>query len=191
MIFLEKEEIHIMMKLRSLLTFSAIIMALSLASFTGANAQSGTERAIEQQVRKKILSLPNYGVFDIIKYDVDGTRVTLTGKVHSLGTTSQAVRSVKRIKGVTEVVNNIDNLPASMFDDEIRIRALRTFNRNGLGQYFWEVNPDVRIIVENGRMTLEGYVYNKGDRDRLNIYANGISGVFAVTNNLIVGRRVA
>ena len=160
---------------------------------SGVNAQGNAKKTktIEQQVRSKILRLPNYGVFDIIKYDVDGGRVTLTGKVHSLGTKSSAARSVKRIKGVTEVINNIENLPMSPFDDDIRRAALRTFGQRGLGRYFWETNPDVHIIVEGGRITLEGYVYNKGDRDALNIYANGISGVFGVTNNLLVGKSVA
>lgn len=180
-----------MMKLRSILTFSAIIMALSLASAGSVAARGGNDRSIEQQVRSAILKAPNYGVFDFIKYDVDGSVVTLTGKVYSLGTENDVTRRVKRIAGVTNVIDNIESLPPSPYDDSIRRVALRTFGERGLGRYFWETNPDVRIIVEGGRITLEGYVYNKGDRDALNIYANGISGVFEVTNNLIVGKRAA
>lgn len=179
-----------MRKFRSTIGFSAILLALSLVTAGSVSAQNTGSRSIEQQVRKTILSLPNYGVFDIIKYDVDGSRVTLTGKVYSLGTHSLAVRSARKISGVTEVIDNIENLPASPFDDRIRRQALRTFHERGLGRYFWEINPDVRIIVDGGRLTFEGYVYNSGDRNALGIYARGLSNVFEVTNNLIVGKAV-
>lgn len=175
---------------RGTIGISTIMVALSLAAFSGIAAQDNGSRSIEQKVRKTILSLPNYGVFDIIKYDVDGGRVTLTGKVYSLGTHSLAVRSVRKISGVSEVIDNIENLPSSPSDDRIRRQALRTFEARGLGRYFWEINPDVRIIVDGGRITLEGYVYNKGDRDALGIYANGLSDVFEVMNNLLVGKPV-
>ncbi len=151
-------------------------------------SQRTSSVAIEQQVYKKLRRLPNYGVFDHITFRVNGSTVVLDGKVNSLGTRSSAAAEVKRIAGVTQVVNNIDQLPPSPMDDRIRRAALRTFAQHGLGGYFWEVNPDVRIIVERGRITLEGFVMNSGDYHRMNIYANGISGVFEVTNNLIVGR---
>ena len=133
--------------------------------------------------------MPYYGVFDNIEYSVSGSTVTLTGKVYSLGTKSAAARSIRDIDGVSNVVNNIDSLPPSSFDDRIRREAYRTFTSRGPSQYFNELNPDVRIIVENGRITLEGYVYRKADSDLLNILANGISGVFEVTNNIVVGKR--
>ena len=86
------------------------------------------------------------------------------------------------------MINNIENLPPSSFDDAIRRQALRTFSRYNLSGYFWEVNPDVRIIVENGRLTLEGNVMNSGDYNLFNVTANGINNVFKVTNNLVVGK---
>jgi hyperosmotically inducible periplasmic protein len=176
------------MKKLYFITLFAVVTTLAAG---GVSAQSNGSRTIEQQVRSKILRLPDYGVFDHITYEVNGSTVTLSGKAISLGTKSAAVRSVKRIPGVTEVINNIEDLPVSPFDNEIRMQALRTFEARGLGRYFWPNDPDVRIIVDGGRITLEGYVYNKGDRDALNIYANGISGVFGVTNNLMVGKPVA
>ena len=53
-----------------------------------------------------------------------------------------------------------------------------------------EPNPSIRIIVENGNVTLEGYVSNKGDYNLANILANGVSGVFSVKNNLVVGKEL-
>jgi hyperosmotically inducible periplasmic protein len=179
--------------MKRIYTFAAVITAVFAFAFTSVQARSVDAPAvkpvqsIEQQVNKKIHMLTNYGVFDHITFQVNGSVVTLNGKVNSLGTKSEAAATVKRIPGVEEVINNIQNLPPSSMDDAIRVQTLRTLARGGLGGYFWEANPDVRIIVQNGHITLEGYVMNSGDRNRANILANGVSGVFSVTNNLIVG----
>lgn len=172
---------------------SVLAIAIAVFSVVGANAQStpnktASTKTVEQQIYKKLLGLPNYGVFDVIKYQVNGGTVLLTGKVYSLGTKSTAANVVRDIPGVTEVINNIDNLPGSSLDDSIRRQALRTFSNYSLSGYLWEINPEVRIIVENGRLTLEGNVRNTGDYNLFFITASGISNVFKVTNNLVVGK---
>lgn len=183
--------------MRKIRAFLLAIVASIGISVVAANAQSFTANsahspnAIAKKAYGKLRGLPRYGVFDNINVEVRGSTVILTGKVISLGTQSAAARAVKDIPGVTEVVNNIEELPVSPFDDRIRHEAYRTFVTRGPGQYFHELNPDVRIIVENGRLTLEGYVYSEGDRNMLNVLANGVSGAFGVTNNLIVGKRFA
>jgi hyperosmotically inducible protein len=165
-----------------------VVFALSFTTVEARGLKSKPVQSLEQQVNHKILMLPHYGVFDHITFQVNGSIVTLSGKVNSLGTKSDAAASVKSIPGVERVINNIENLPPSPMDDAIRVRTLQTLARGGLGGYFWESNPDVRIIVEGGHVTLEGYVMNSGDLNRANILANGVSGVFSVTNNLIVGK---
>lgn len=178
--------------MKRIYSFAAIIMAVFALSFSTVEARSLSgdklDKTIEQQIQHKILMLPNYGVFDHIAFQVNGSIVTLTGKVNSLGAKSDAAASIKRIPGVERVINNIENLPPSSFDDSIRRRTLLTLERGGLGGYFWESNPDVRIIVDGGHVTLEGYVMNSGDYNRAYILANGVSGVFSVTNHLIVGK---
>lgn len=174
-------------------TFFAIIFSVMVLSLTSVSAQTynystTSTKTIEQKIGKELRKLPYYSVFDNIDFQVSGGTVTLTGKVYSLGTKRDAARFVKDIDGVTNVVNNIETLPPSPFDDRIRREAYRTFTSRGPAQYFSEINPDVRIIVENGRITLEGYVTRKSDSDTLNVLANGINGVFEVTNNLVVGR---
>ena len=173
------------------------IVAVIGISVIGVGAQNVSRNSVQsdvviaQKAYSKLRSLPRYGVFDHITVDVKGSTVILGGKVITLGTKSAAARAVKNIAGVTEVVNNIDELPLGSFDDQIRREAYRSFVTRGPGQYFSELNPDVRIIVENGRITLEGYVYRESDSNLLNILANGVSGTFKVTNNLVVGRRAA
>jgi hyperosmotically inducible protein len=175
---------------RNLLVFTIAILTFSLVSV---NAQSVSDsksaRTIEQKIFKKILTLPYYGVFDNIKFEVNGSTVTLDGKVHNGRNKSDAKNAVKDIDGVREVINKIEILPPSSFDNSIRRQMLRSFYRDGgsLYRYLQEPRPSMRIIVENGRVTLTGYVANKSDYNLANILANGISGVFSVQNELIVG----
>lgn len=176
-----------MNKFRSFFAIFAAIAAVSIVSVTG-QAAGKPAKTIEQKVAHEINMVANYGVFDHITFQVSGKNVTLNGAVNSLGTRREAENRVKSIPGIASVVNNIKDLPPSSFDDAIRRQTLRTFIAHGPGQYFWEINPDVRIIVNHGNVTLEGYVYNSGDSNTLNILANGISGVFSVQNNLIVGK---
>lgn len=181
----------IMKKFRSSLF---AIIAIFAISAIGVNAQdyiktSSVAPPTEVQVQKKLRGLPRYGVFDNIQVEVKGRTVYLSGKVITLGTRTTAANVVKDIPGVLEVVNNIENLPPSPGDDRIRREAYRTFVTRGPGQYFASTNPEVRIIVENGRLTLEGYVHRQSDSDMLNVLANGVSEVFQVTNNLVVGKR--
>ena len=179
--------------MNSLKKYFALSFAIIALSFVGINAQNfaGGEKptgSVERQIFKELLSLPRYGAFDHITYQLNGSTVVLGGKVITLGTKSMAGRVVKDIPGITEVVNNIEELPVGGYDDRIRRQAYATFVNRGPGQYFATINPDVRIIVERGRITLEGYVSSRNDSNVLNILANGIPGVFSVQNNLIVGR---
>jgi len=172
--------------MRSVRSLFLIAIAIAGVFAIAVPAQSGS---IDNQVYHKIRGLTYYNTFDYITWQVNGSTVTLNGKTITLGTKDEAARAVKDIPGVTRVINNIQELPPSSFDDQIRREALRQFESRGPGQYFGWPNPDVHVIVENGRITLEGYVARKADSDTLNILANGIPGVFEVTNNLKVGEK--
>ncbi len=174
--------------------FIVLSIAILAVSFVSVNAQDFSEakstQTLERKVFKELIKLPYYGVFDHIAFKVDGNNVTLSGKVAVARNKKDAERWVKDIDGIGNVVNNIEILPLSGFDNSIRRQMLRTFSRNGGGlyRYLQEPNPSVRIIVENGHVTLEGYVSGRGDYNLANILANGVSGVFSVQNNLIVGK---
>lgn len=167
--------------------FTLLILAVVAFSFVGANAQSNELSPLERSVEKKILKLPYYGVFDHISFKVDGDTVTLTGHVANAMNKKSAERSVEDVDGISRVINEIEILPVSGFDSGIRRELYaRLSNTGGLSRYLWTVNPSVRLIVERGHVTLEGYVANSGDYNSMNIVANGVSGVFSVKNNLIV-----
>jgi hyperosmotically inducible periplasmic protein len=142
---------------------------------------------IIKEVRHELLMLPYFGVFDYIAFKVDGSTVTLLGQVVRPVTKSDAQNSVKRIEGVDKVDNQIEVLPPSPMDDKIRQRLFRAIYQYApLQKYELGVQKPIRIIVKNGRATLEGVVDSDGDKNLAGLRANTVSGVFSVTNNLQV-----
>jgi hyperosmotically inducible protein len=154
---------------------------------TGALNQKSIDR-IYKEVRHELVMLPYYGVFDNLAYkvDPDGT-VTLQGQVSRPTLKSDAENSVKHIEGVEKVVNNIEVLPTSMNDDRIRRAAYRAIYSNDvLSQYQLRAVPPIHIIVNNGKITLEGVVARQMEKQIAGMQANGVQGAFSVTNNLAV-----
>jgi len=153
----------------------------------GAASQKSIDRIIKE-VRHELVMLPFYGVFDNLAYkvDPDGT-VTLLGQVSRPVLKSDAENAVKRIEGVEKVVNNIEVLPTSINDDQIRRAAYRAIYGNDvLSQYQLRAVPPIHIIVKNGHITLEGVVARQMDKQIAGVQVNSIPGVFSVTNNLVV-----
>ena len=170
--------------------FSFMILSFaSVAAYAQDLSTIKSTQTVERKIFKKIIALPYYGVFDNIAFTFEDGTVILTGKVAEIRNRKDAESAVKRIEGVRKVVNNIEVLPLSRFDDAIRRQTLRTFNRDGasLYRYLLEPRPSMRIIVKNGHLTLEGFVSGKGDSELAYILARTIPGVFSVTNNLIIG----
>jgi len=133
--------------------------------------------------------LPYYGVFDNLAYSVSGGTVTLSGQVTRPTLKSDAGNVVKNIEGVERVVNNIEVLPTSPNDDQIRMAVYRAvYGQAALNRYGLQAVPPIHIIVKNGNVTLEGVAPNKGDATRAFIAANGVPGVFSVKNNLRIER---
>jgi hyperosmotically inducible periplasmic protein len=131
--------------------------------------------------------LPYYNIFDNLEYQVDGNLVILSGQVTQPVLKSDAENVVKRIEGVESVTNNIEVLPLSPSDDRIRLATYRAiFGADGLYRYAMGANPSIHIIVDNGHVTLVGVVANQMDKNIAGIRANGVFGVFSVTNNLRV-----
>ena len=166
-----------------LLSLSAVPVMAQRSSSVETNPQ------LSKQIRRELVTLPYYGVFDNLAYRVDGSTVTLYGQVVRSSTRSDAARRIKGLRGVTRVVNNIKVLPLSRFDDNIRVATYRSIARmGGLYRYLQGTNPSIHIVVNNGHVSLEGVVANNSDRSLAKMAANQVSGVFSVTNNLRVER---
>ena len=175
--------------LRSWILAAAVALTMPFVTFA-ANApqnSSGSDSYLARQVRHELVMLPYYSVFDDLAYSVNDHTVTLYGHVVRPVLKSDAQNVVKRIEGVENVVNNIQVLPLSNFDDSIRVRAARAiYGYGALQRYGMGTQPSIHIIVDNGNVTLTGVVDNKMDKNLAYIRANGVFGVFSVTNNLVV-----
>ena len=133
--------------------------------------------------------LPYYGVFDRLAFRVDDGKVTLLGEVTRPTLKHDAEQVVKSIEGVESVDNRIETLPLSSHDDRIRLAIYRSlYGFAALNRYAWMAVPSIHIIVKNGHVTLDGLVDREADKNLAGIRANGVSGVFSVTNNLLVNR---
>jgi BON domain-containing protein len=166
--------------------FAMLLLAVAPAVVL-AQGQVDTNPQLARRVRRELVTLPYYGVFDNLAYSINGGTVTLYGEVVRSSTRSDAAGRVKRLPGVTRVVNNIRVLPLSRFDDDIRRATFRSISQTGaLYRYLRGTNPSLHIVVDRGHVTLEGVVSGSGDRTLAYMAANRVPGVFSVTNNLRV-----
>ncbi len=180
--------------------FAVVVVALGVSGAMAWQRPMAADRSnlqgdrasqhLSREVRHELVMLPYYGVFDNLAYKVEGNTVMLFGQVTRPTLKSDAERVVKDIEGVGRVVNNIEVLPLSPNDDRIRRSVYRAiFGYAALSKYSWSAVPPIHIVVKNGNVTLEGTVVSQADRNLANIRANGVSGVFHVTNNLQIEGR--
>jgi hyperosmotically inducible periplasmic protein len=149
---------------------------------------SPDESRIVKDVRHQLVMLPYYGVFDDLGFNINGGTVTLSGEVTRPTLKSDAGNAVKRVEGVNNVVNNIEVLPLSPDDDQIRRATYRAiYGDPALStRYGFQALPSIHIIVKNGHVRLEGVVANEGDKNIAGIRANAVPGAFSVENGLRV-----
>jgi hyperosmotically inducible protein len=166
--------------------FALAISAVNVGASPLAETGQGLEwQKISKRVRKELVTLPYYSVFDNLAYEIEGSTVTLHGQVVRPSTRTDAARRVAKIDGVERVVNNIEVLPLSGFDDRVRREAYyRIFNTSSLYRYALGSNPSIHIVVNRGHLTLEGVVGTRMDKQLAEFAAREVSGVFSVTNNL-------
>lgn len=170
----------------------AVLLMLSYTGFAQGHGQklggtSGDQR-IKREVRHELLLLPYYTIFDNLEYQVSDGTVTLLGQVRLPVLKSDAESAVKGIEGVNKVVNNIEVLPTSPMDDQIRHAEVHAIYGNpSLFKYSWGALPPIHIIVKNGHVTLVGVVDSQGDKDIAGIQARSVPNVFSVQNDLRIG----
>lgn len=161
-------------------------VALMAVSLNTTFAQSKPQ-ALSKEVRHELLMLPDYNVFDWLEFEIkDEDTVVLRGQVIRPITKSDAEARVERIKGVEKVVNEIEVLPPSNFDNRLRRQIYHAlFNWNSpLFHYGTQPVPSIHIIVQHGQVTLKGLVARKADSQFAYLKANSVSGSFGVKNEL-------
>jgi hyperosmotically inducible protein len=167
--------------MRSLLAACAVVAMMSATpAFAGDSPNEQIFRAVEREV----LKYPFFTIFDSVHATVHDGVVELTGKVTMPYKPGGIERRVVKVPGVTQVINRIEVLPVSPFDDSLRVGIARAlygsphFVGYGLG-----ANPPIHVIVEHGRVTLEGVVNNDVDR-RIAQSIVSTFGAFRITSEL-------
>jgi hyperosmotically inducible protein len=164
------------------------LIILNVSPTLGAKPVQTNARLV-RQVRHELVTLPYYGVFDWLEFEVQsGNTIVLRGQVVRPTTKSDAEANVKEIDGVGKVVNQIEVLPLSPQDDRLRRSLYRAIygSNSPLFRYAVQSIPPIHLIVNRGRATLKGIVANKGDAQLAYIRARGVSGLFEVKNELVI-----
>ncbi len=155
-----------------------------------ANIEQNNQAYIAREVQHELTMLPYYSLFDWFEYRLEDDTVILSGQVTRPTLKSDAEHVVSKIRGVEKVINQIEVLPLSPMDEQIRLREARAiFNFNGpLHRYGLQTTPSIHIIVRNGNVTLKGVVDSQADSNLAYIRARGVSNVFNVSNELQVAK---
>jgi len=149
------------------------------------------ESQLAQKIRHELLMLPYYSIFSDLAFKLDGSVVTLEGACPPdppWDIKSDAENAVKRVPGVTQVINNIKLLPLSDMDWQIRRaeeRAIYGDPQIGM-RYGYQALPSIHIIVDNGHVRLEGVVDTEFDDTLIRTRANSVPNVFSVEDDLVV-----
>lgn len=203
------------MKRQSQLLALAVAMT-AVVSMRPAAAQTRDERAdtVRSEIRKELLQLPYYSVFDFLAFKYDRGTAVLMGYAYAPALKEDAERAVKRVAGVDTVQDNVEQLPPSQMDDQTRWReyyaiysdpflskyapgaAMLWGHRHRFGGFagIWgdgfepAGNYPIHIIVKNGRVSLMGVVDSDSDRTIAEMKARGVPGTFEVKNELVVER---
>jgi hyperosmotically inducible protein len=164
---------------KTLVWFAAIALVATTAA-----AQERTNLQIFNDLSKQVKQYPYFTIFDDVNVSIDSGVVTLTGRVTHPFKKNEIEARLAKVDGVGRVDNEIEALPASVFDDTLRLRIARVIYGNlSFWQYSTMTNPPIHIIVERGRVTLTGVVLNDVERMLVRSLAMG-TGALSVTNDL-------
>jgi hyperosmotically inducible protein len=164
----------------SLATTLALLVTLTSAAF----AQDRRDIRLAEDIGRSITSYARLTIFDDINATVENGMVVLTGKVTMPYKKTDMEKRIAKVDGVRGLRNDIDVLPVSQFDDQLRYRVSRAIYGNpSFWNYAAKANPPIHIIVEGGHVTLAGVVNSNVERMLARSLATGL-GEFSVTNAL-------
>jgi hyperosmotically inducible periplasmic protein len=199
---------------------TAVMFLLGLSLFPNSAisaAQSQATSSIED-IRKELMQLPYYGVFDFLAFKYQKGTAELMGYAYHPGLKQDAERAVKRAAGVDTVINKIEELPPLPNDDDLRWKVYYAIykdpflsryapgggmlwgHRHSFGSGFHGMNfagiegmepagdYPIHIVVKNGRIQLIGVVDSEGDKNVAGMKARQVPGSFELTNELVVER---
>ena len=151
-----------------------------------AQEQARNRMRLFERIENEVLNYAHYSVFDKVSVQIDDDSiVTVTGRVTMPYKSEDIAKRIARVKGVAKVENRIEVLPASKSDDELRVRiADAIYGHRTFQPYATHPNPPIHIIVERGRVTLEGVVQDESER-LLAMSLAGSRGALQLKNSLL------
>jgi hyperosmotically inducible protein len=159
------------------------ILALS-AHVALAGTADRKNHQVLNDISRTVNRYTHFTIFDDVNAQVNEGVVTLTGKVTMPYKRDDIMKRVADVDGVVEVRDNIQVLPVSQSDDQLRYQISRAIYGN---PNFWNYaigpNPPIHIIVDHGHVTLTGVVNNDVDRMIARSLVTQF-GVFSVKNQL-------
>jgi hyperosmotically inducible protein len=201
-----------------------VAAALAWFAFVLAGAQPALradEKSSVEDIRKELMQLPYYSVFDFLAFSYDKGTVTLSGYAYQSTLKHDAAHAAKRASGVDQVIDKIEDLPVSQNDNELRWKTYYAIyrdpflsryapgggmlwgHRHPFGAGFHAMSPlrfpgmepvgdyPIHIIVKNGKITLLGVVDTESDKTVAGMRARGVPGSFGVENELAVEKSEA
>ena len=163
--------------LQRLLGIGCVTMLFASYAFAQHHKWAGrTLDDFEWTIHETLATLPSSGVFDTVRFEVQGKTITLTGQVVSESVKQNAERVLRQLDGVDNVVNQIEVLPSSRRDDALRMNVYRAlYEKQPLEKYGTRAAPSIHIIVKNGWVTLEGVVDSDADRSAAHLRALSVT----------------
>jgi hyperosmotically inducible periplasmic protein len=163
----------------------AVVLLVALVFYSAAaSAQERKDLQIFRDISDSVHRSSHFSIFDGIEASVTHGRVVLDGWVTMPFKKNDIERRVRAIEGVQSVDNRIQVLPVSQFDDELRFRIARAiYGNSAFWNYAAMANPPIHIVVNGGRVTLQGVVQSNVERQLARSLATGFAS-FEVTNQL-------
>jgi hyperosmotically inducible protein len=167
---------------------AAAVLGLGIASAAPNDTAATPDAAIAAKLAHEIRMYARYSIFDNISFSVDEGRVELLGEVSEPFKKADLGRIAQRVAGVTSLSNEIKVLPPSPMDDRLRLQVARAIYRDPvLSRYGMQPVPPIHVIVDGGRVTLEGVVSTDMEKNVAGLRAAGAGLSFGkVKNNLRV-----
>jgi hyperosmotically inducible protein len=163
-----------------------LFMLAMLTLGVGSTAWAADRATLQvfNDVSKQVQRYAYFTVFDTVHASIKNGVVTLTGKVTLPYKATEIAKRVAKVDGVTQVNNRIQVLPVSQLDDNLRLRIARAiYAHPALSQYGLGPNPSIHVIVDHGRVTLDGVVNNDSDRTIARMVASQFQ-TFGLKNDL-------
>ena len=152
-------------------------------------SSSATDAELREKLSDKLrYDRVGYGIlFNNLTLEVQNGVATVGGQVHDYPSRDSALAVAETMPGVKDVVDNIEVLPTSIMDDDLRIRVARAiYGNSSLSRYGLDPQKPIRIVVDNGHVSLYGVVDSAFDKQIAVTQAKSVPNVFSVDDHLMV-----